>query len=199
MYLALALAGVVAGAGSDSVAPRVVVGPRDVPAGVSLYEATDTTPRKPRKKAVVLSETYETLLTIHKIASYTTVPIFAAEAIIGQQLYNNDSKGLPRQHGLVGAHDAVAVALGGLFAVNTITGSLNWWETRNQETGRTWRTIHAVLMLASDAGFAYTAAIGQNARGLQADRDRHKNWAIGSASVALVSYVMMLGPIRGDK
>lgn len=198
MFLAFTFAGLIAGAAGDSIAPRIV-GPRDIPAGISLREAADTTPRKPRKKALELSDAYETRLTIHKIASYTTIPIFAAQAIIGQQLYNNDSKGLPRQHGLVGAHDAVAVALGGLFAVNTVTGSLNWWETRKQAEGRTWRTIHSVLMLASDAGFAYTAGIGRRARFLQADRDRHKNWAIGSASVALASYVMMLGPIRGDK
>jgi hypothetical protein len=198
MFFILALAGQIAGAAGDSIAPRII-GPRDIPAGVSLPEATDTTPRKPRKKAVVLSEDYEIRLTVHKYASYATLPIFAAQAIIGQQLYNNDSKGLPRQRGLVGAHDAVAVALGGLFAVNTFTGGLNWWETRNQADGRTWRTIHSVLMLASDAGFAYTAATGKRARNLQADRNWHKNWAIGSASVALVSYVMMLGPIRGDK
>jgi hypothetical protein len=55
-------------------------------------------------------------------------------------------------------------------------------------------------MLVSDAGFAYTAAIGPGEeRSTQADRDRHKSWAIGSATVALTSYVMMLGPIRGDK
>jgi hypothetical protein len=198
MFLFLAFAGQLAGAAGDSIAPRAV-GPLDRPVGVSLYEAADTTPRKPRKKAVVLSDAYEIRLTVHKYASYATLPIFAAQAIIGQQLYNNDSKGLPRQHGLVGAHDAVAVALGGLFAVNTFTGGLNWWETRNQAEGRTWRTIHSVLMLASDAGFAYTAATGKRARGLQADRDWHKSWAIASASVALVSYVMMLGPIRGDK
>lgn len=198
MFLAFTFAGLIAGAAGDSIAPRIV-GPRDIPAGISLREAADTTPRKPRKKALELSDAYEIRLEIHKYASYATVPIFAAQEIIGQKLYNNDSKGLPRQHGLVGAHDAVAVALGGLFAVNTVTGSLNWWETRKQAEGRTWRTIHSVLMLASDAGFAYTAAIGRRARFLQADRDRHKNWAIGSAAVALASYVMMLGPIRGDK
>jgi len=197
MFLALALAGQVAGAAGDSLAPRLV-GPRDIPVGVTR-PASDTAP-KVRRKAVVLSESYERLLTIHRIASYATVPIFAAEAIVGQRLYTNESKGLPRQRGLVAAHDAVSVALGGLFAVNTITGSLNWWETRNQPMGRTWRTIHAVLMLVSDAGFAYTSAIGPGEeRSTQADRDRHKSWAIGSATVALTSYVMMLGPIRGDK
>ena len=198
MFLVLAFAGVIAGAAGDSTAPRII-GPRDLPAGVSLPEATDTTPAKRRKKAFELSDAYETRLTIHKYASYATLPIFVAQAIIGQQLYNNDSKGLPRQRGLVGAHDAVAVALGGLFVVNTVTGGLNWWETRTQGEGRTWRTIHSVLMLASDAGFAYTAAIGKQSRFNQANRIQHKNWAIGSAAVAMVSYVMMLGPIRGDK
>lgn len=95
-------------------------------------------------------------------------------------------------------HKPIAYALGGLFAVNTVTGALNWWETRHQEEGRTWRTIHAALMLAADAGFAYTGSLGSSAKSSSADRDTHKNWAIGSSVVALGSYVMMLSPFRKD-
>ena len=63
---------------------------------------------------------------------------------------------------------------------------MNWWETRSQPEGRTWRTIHGALMLASDGGFAYTALLGTNARRVEASRIQHRNWATASASVALV-------------
>jgi hypothetical protein len=162
--------------------------------------AADTTPRR-RRKAIEVSDAYAIRLKIHQIASYTTLPLFAAQAIVGQQLYTSENSGTRPSDVLRGSHDAIAVALGGLFVVNTVTGSWNWWETRHQEQGRAWRTVHAALMLISDGGFAYTAWLGQGARfrdGTIAGRTQHKNWAIGSASVALASYVMMLKPIRRD-
>lgn len=80
--------------------------------------------------------------------------------------------------------------------MNTVTGGLNWWETRRNPAGRTWRTVHALLMLASDAGFAATAAMADDDGFSQSDRARHRSWAIGSASIALASYAMMWSPIR---
>ena len=157
----------------------------------------DTEPHR-RLKAVTLSDAYETRLAIHKIASYATVPLFTAQAIIGQQLFVAEQAGNRPSKGLRDTHDLLAVGVGALFAANTVTGSMNWWETRSDTIGRTWRTIHGSLMLASDAGFAYTALLGTNARHLESSRVQHKNWAIGSASVALVSYIMMLSPFRKD-
>jgi hypothetical protein len=151
-----------------------------------------------RAKAVEVSDAYETRLAIHKLASYATVPLFAAQAIVGQQLFVAEQAGNRPSSGLRDTHDILAVGVGALFAANTVTGVLNWWETRSQSTGRTWRTIHGSLMLASDAGFAYTAFLGTNAHHLEASRVQHKNWAIGSVSVALVSYAMMLSPFRKD-
>jgi hypothetical protein len=196
-----ALAGAVAGALAVSCPDSVTgpsIGPRDAPVGVALCAAADTTPRKKRAKAFELSDEYETRLTIHKWASYATAPLFTAQAIVGQQLYLSYQAGNRPSQGMRIAHDALAAGVGALFLTNTVTGSLNWWETRSQTEGRTWRTIHAGLMLISDAGFAYTAAIGPRARRLQADRNLHKNLAIGSASIALASYLMMLSPIRRD-
>ncbi len=161
----------------------------------------DTTPPR-RRKAVEVSDAYAVRLKIHYIASYATIPIFAAQAIVGEQLFNTEQNGYPPSHALKDTHDAIAVALGGLFAVNTVTGVWNWWETRHQEKGRTWRTIHGALMLLADAGFATTAALGSNAKfqahGGNPARDLHRNWAEASASVALVSYVMMWKPFRKD-
>ena len=114
------------------------------------------------------------------------MPLFAAQAIVGQQLFVAEQAGNRPTGGLRDAHDLLAVGVGALFAVNTVTGSRNWWETRSELAGRTWRTIHGALMLASDAGFAYTAFLATNARHLEASRVQHKNWAIGSVSAALV-------------
>ena len=192
---AVALAGMLAGSCPDSLGGPP--GPR-VATTLAPCAAADTTRPKKRARAVELSDAYETRLTIHKVASYATIPLFAAQAVVGQQLYVTETAGNRPSHGMRTTHDLLAAGVGALFAVNTVTGALNWWETRSQAEGRTWRTIHAALMLASDAGFAYTAALGRNARNLQADRNLHKNLAIGSASVALVSYLMMLSPIRRD-
>jgi hypothetical protein len=147
---------------------------------------------------VQLSDEYATRLTIHRIASYATLPIFAAQAVVGQRLYQDHKDGVLPSSSLRNTHQAIAYTLGGLFAVNTVTGTLNWWETRHQPKGRTWRTVHAALMLAADAGFAYTASIGDAAQFTQADRNKHRTWATGSAAVALASYVMMWSPIRRD-
>jgi len=195
----------------DSAAPPVAAGPVDRPVGIGAPPvADDTTPRR-RRKAVEVSDAYALRLKIHSIASYATLPIIAGEAIVGQQLFISEQNGTRPSDVLRGAHDGIAVALAGLFGVNTITGAWNWWESRGNEDGRAWRTVHSALMLIADGGFAYTAWLGQGARfsrggqgstfvtyGTNAGRTLHKNWAVGSATVALASYVMMLKPFRRD-
>jgi hypothetical protein len=149
---------------------------------------------------VEVSDAYETRLRIHRIASYATLPLFATEFVAGQALFNADATGAARPAWARAVHAPAAVALGGLFAVNTVTGALNWWETRHDDApGRAWRTAHALLMIASDAGFAYTGSLAGDAQNSQAARDRHRQWAIGSMAVALASYAMMLDPIRRDQ
>ena len=161
----------------------------------------DTTPAR-RRKAVEVSDAYATRLKIHYIASFATLPIFAAQAIVGEQLFHAEQNGHPPSTSLRQTHDAIAITLGALFVTNSVTGSMNWWETRHQVPGRTWRTIHAALMLLSDAGFAYTASLGERGaflkRGGNPARDLHRNWAEISVGTALVGYVMMWKPIRGS-
>jgi hypothetical protein len=195
---------------SDTVPPVAITTPVTAPPGIPLVmqpvgigtavaEPEDTTPSR-RRKAVEVSDAYAVRLKIHYVASYATLPIFAAQAIVGQQLYNQELVGPPSKSTRT-THDAIAVALGGLFAINTVTGAWNWWETRDQKAGRTWRTVHAALMLIADGGFAATAALGSGAkytRGTLSGRMLHRNMAIGSASVALASYIMMWKPFRRD-
>jgi hypothetical protein len=183
----IAIASALVGPCPDSLTG--LAGPRAAPIGVARCAAADTTRPKKRVKALELSGAYETR---------AAIPLFAGQAIVGQQLFAVERAGNRPSQGMRATHDVLAASLGALFAVNTVTGSLNWWETRSQPAGRTWVTIHSALMLVSDAGFAYTAALGSNARRLQADRILHKSWAIGSGSIALASYLMMLWPIRRD-
>ena len=192
-------------AAADSVAASAVgpVTPQPVGIGAPSFADTpdDTTPAR-RRKAVEVSDAYATRLKIHYIASFATLPIFAAQAIVGEQLFHAEQNGNPPSTSLRQTHDAIAIALGALFVTNTVTGSMNWWETRHQPAGRTWRTIHAALMLLSDAGFAYTASLGERGaftkNGGNPARDLHRNWAEISVGTALVGYVMMWKPIRGS-
>jgi hypothetical protein len=194
LALASALTTALASPGPDSIAAKSLA-PIDAPVGAHAAAPADTVRR--RAKAVEISDAYATRLTIHRWASYATLPIFGAQAIVGQRLYDAENNGTAT-HGLRDTHDAIAVALGTLFAVNTVTGALNWWETRHEEKGRAWRTVHAALMLAADAGFAYTAAIGSNGRYDYKARDLHRTAAELSAGTALISYIMMWSPIRRD-
>jgi len=193
MALILAL-----GAGAqDANDPRpTAAGPRldATRVGVSAV-APDTERVRVRRRAVRLSEAYHTRLKIHKIAAVAMLPMFAFQYASGDQLMKKSAAApawARNYHGLV------AGGVAGLFAVNTLTGSLNWWETRRQEPGRLWRTVHGALMLVADAGFTVTGALATPAENSLTDRRLHRTLALTSASLATVSYLMMLKPLRRD-
>jgi hypothetical protein len=153
----------------------------------------DTTRARP--KAIEYSSFYYTRLTIHKYASYATIPLFVAEGIVGQKLYNSTG-----ESSLRGTHSALAAGIGVLFGVNTVTGVWNLWEGRKNPAGRTRRMIHSVLMLVSDAGFVATASSaphresegGGPVTNEGGSPSTHRTLAITSGSVALAGYLMML-------
>jgi len=149
------------------------------------------TGRVVRPRAVEYSEGYATRLEIHRIASYTELPLFATEFIIGQKILNDQQNGGQASGTLRSAHTVVAGGLGVLFAVNTVTGVWNLWEARHDPAGRTRRTIHGVGMLLADAGFVWTASLANGARRSDAQATRHRNAAIISMSVATASTLMM--------
>jgi hypothetical protein len=177
---------------------RVIGAPRRDFARVTLGAATFA-PRQEksdgvatqRRHAVEHSEWYYRRLTIHKVASYTTIPLFVTEYVLGNKLYNGEGTSSTRS-----AHQAVASGIGVLFGVNTITGVWNLWESR-QDPGKARRVTHAVLMLASDAGFVATAAMapegeeGGEFESEGSNKSQHRAVAVGSMGVSLVSYLMM--------
>src|SRR5258707_9657152 len=81
----------------------------------------------PRPVAVEYSDAYYTRAKIHKYASFATLPLFATELALGQSIYNDPNA---RTSASRNAHIAVGTAITGLFAVNTVTGLWNLWESR---------------------------------------------------------------------
>jgi len=156
-----------------------------------LLLGADTGTQRPH--AIEYSDAYGVRLEIHHYASYLTLPLFAAEYLLGQSLYNNPPTGegsSTRQ-----AHSAVAAAIAGLFVVNTVTGGWNLWDSRKDSSGRLRRYLHAGLMIIADAGFVATGATAPGDDDFGADpnaRARHRTIAITSMVTALAGYGMML-------
>ncbi len=151
-----------------------------------------------RRQAVEYSDAYATRLKIHQFASYTEIPLFAAEYLLGEKLLRDQRNGINQggedggnRSSVRGAHSAVAGGLGVLFAVNTVTGGWNLYESRKDPAGRTRRWIHTIAMLAADAGFLWTASAAEGARESDAGARTHRTRAIASMSLATASTLMM--------
>lgn len=145
----------------------------------------------PKARAIEHSDAYYTRLTIHRYGSYTMLPLFATEYVLGDRLMNG---GAPPEW-LKPTHVGVATAIGGLFAVNTVTGLWNLWDSRNDSNGRGLRLAHSALLLASEAGFALAAAVADDdigESGFGGDRRTlHRNIAIGSMALSTVGTAIM--------
>ena len=139
----------------------------------------------PPPVAFQYSDAYRTRAKIHKIASFATLPLFAAEGVLGQSLYDNPSSGKKD------AHLAVATGIGALFAVNTVTGVWNLIEARKDPAHRGRRLVHGLLMLASDGGFVATAALGPGDDD-GGSRGAHRAMAFTSIGLASAGYLIML-------
>jgi hypothetical protein len=147
----------------------------------------------PRAKAISYSDGYYLRLKIHRLASYATLPLFAAQFAVGQKLYDGD-----RSSSLRSAHSALAAGTAVLFGLNSVTGVWNLWEARKDPNGRGKRLLHAILMLGADAGFVATGALapeGEEGEGrFHSDnrRNTHRTVAISSMAVATAGYLYML-------
>jgi hypothetical protein len=149
----------------------------------------DTIPRR-RPRAVEVSDAYELRLRIHRYASYTMIPLFVAQTVAGNQLYQTGG-GEPSW--AKSMHSIGAGGLAALFTVNTVTGVWNLWESRDVSEGRTAKLLHSALMLASDAGFTYAGVkLGPDAKNSAARRDEHRRVAYISMGGALAGYAVML-------
>jgi hypothetical protein len=148
---------------------------------------SDTVQR--RRRSVEVSEWYERRLRIHRYGSYAIYPLFALQAVAGNQVFQNqqDAPDWAKT-----THRAGAAGLATVFTLNTVTGLWNLWETRSQPIGRTRRTAHALLMLASDAGFTYAGVhLSEKAETSLDKRREHRMWAYGSMATALTGVGLM--------
>ncbi|HQR17528.1 MAG TPA: hypothetical protein PK948_04125 [Gemmatimonadales bacterium] len=177
--------------------PAAVIAPVPIPAallpdgvrfGGDLAELQDTTRRK-RTTAVEYSDFYHTRLKIHQVLSWTMLPLFAVQYASGNQIleYGNAAPDWAKN-----VHGPTAGLLAGVFAVNTITGAWNLWDSRKDPAGRTRRYIHSALMFIADAGFVYTGSLADQAESDPDAREQHRNVAIASMGVATASWLMML-------
>jgi hypothetical protein len=140
-----------------------------------------------RPRAIEYSDWYARRLTIHRIGSYTMLPLFAAEYALGDRLLT----GTNVASWVKPTHVTVATGLGALFTVNTVTGVWNLWDSRHDPAGRTRRWLHAGLMVASDAGFVWTGALADGAGHSPSDARLHRNVAIGSMAISTAGTVLM--------
>lgn len=146
-------------------------------------------PGAARAKAFVYSDAYRTRLKIHRYASFATLPLFAAQAIVGQSLSTNPTDAKKTTHAIL------ASSIGGLFAVNGVTGVWNLIEARHDPNRRTLRTVHGVLMLVASGCFfatAITAPGSEFQNGNDGSVGVHRGLAITSISVATTAYLIML-------
>jgi hypothetical protein len=141
---------------------------------------------RPRPRAIEYSDAYEKRLQIHRIGSYVMLPLFASEYVLGDRLMQQNHADWIKP-----AHGVVAGGLGVLFVVNTVTGVWNLAESRKDPEGRSRRLLHSALMLAADAGFAYTGLNASNAKESPEARTRHKNSALVSMGLATAGTMLM--------
>ncbi len=149
-----------------------------------------------RPQAVSLSDGYYTRLDVHRYAGYTMLPLFAIEYFAGQKLLEQGSAA-PLWAEKV--HKPAAYLVAGLFTLNTVTGLWNLAEASKVEQGKKRRLVHAILMLAADAGFIYGAAVAPStaqidqriADGKRGGWTKHKIATVTSMGVATVGYLMM--------
>jgi hypothetical protein len=156
---------------------------------VSLQLTEDTIPRR-RRKSVEVSEWYERRLRIHRYGAYTMIPLFTFQAIAGNQLYikSGSAPAWART-----GHRVGATGLATVFGINTVTGLWNLWDSRSVPQGRKRRTLHTLLMLASDAGFTYAGVrLSEQAENSADKRREHRAWAYGSMATALTGAGVMV-------
>ena len=160
-------------------------------------ETKDTVPVRRRRKVVAVeySDWYARRLTIHRWASYATIPLFVGNYVTGSQLY---AYGNQAPEWAIRYHGPLATTVATLFTVNTITGGWNLWEGREDPSARKWKLAHAILMLTADAGFTTAGLLANSAERSQSRRDLHRTIALTSIGMSVVSYAMMLKPFRRD-
>jgi hypothetical protein len=163
----------------------------------ALLAALDSAQQQPRAKEV--GDWYERRLMIHRFTAYAVPALFAWQYYYGDKLYDAIAEGEREPENARDRHRLGRTLIISAFAINTVTGAWNWWDNRSTPEGRTTRALHALSMLAATGGFTYAGIKlandfdrqGQPVSFYQDARRNHRNVAIGSMAVTLVSGVGM--------
>jgi hypothetical protein len=150
----------------------------------------DTPPPAPtRPRAVEVSDWYNRRLTIHRRLSYTVIPLFGFQYAAGSQIWK---KGAAAPAWARNGHRAGAATIAGVFAVNTVTGVWNLWDSRSVAQGRAMRYLHATSMLVADAGFTWAGAkLSEQAETDFEKRKLHRKVALASIGISVTSGLLM--------
>lgn len=150
----------------------------------------------PADTVIEYSKAYYQRLTIHRWASYTILPLFAAQYYVGSQLYSGSGDGNKD------VHEMLAAGVAGLFAVNTATGLWNLYDMRADPNGRARRITHVTLMLLADAGFVATGLLADESEdgggGAGNGASTHRTVAISSMAVSTIGWLIMTDLFRKD-
>lgn len=166
------------GTGRDSALERLILAPADTPRT-----------RRPRPRAIEVSEWYSKRLAIHRYVAYAMIPVFGLQYAAGEELYKK-SRAAPTWAKTM--HRVGATSLAAMFTVNTVTGVWNWWDSRSAPQGRALRTVHALAMLAADGAFTYAGAKLSDEAETSADKRRlHRTIALSAMGVTMVSGLAM--------
>ena len=150
------------------------------------FSNADTLPR--RRRAIEYSDWYNRRLRVHRWGSYVELPLFAAEYWLGNKLISHSET--PGSW-VKPTHTSVAAVLGGLFALNTVTGVWNLYDSRHDTDERTLVWSHSALMLAADAGFAVTGLIAGDADRTGSGANNHRTAALTSIGLATAGTLLM--------
>ncbi len=142
---------------------------------------SDSVASRRRPRAIEYSDWYSRRLMIHRIGSYTMLPLFATQYYLGERLLDGRASASEKD-----IHVAVATGIGALFTINTVTGVWNLWDSRKDPEGRRKRLVHSALMIGSEAGFALAASIDD-----KSGSNTHRNIALTSMGVSTVGAAMM--------
>lgn len=167
-------------------------------APIGISAADDSVKRRPRPKAIEVSDTYALRLKIHRYGSYTMLPLFATQYVLGTKLLKqrediiDGTRHEGVNHSLNRAHLYTALGVGTLFVSNTTTGLWNLYDNRKTPDHRGIRTAHALTMLLADVGFVVTGRMGVNGRSGSIQDVRRHHWvAVSSMGIATIGASMM--------
>jgi len=140
-------------------------------------------------KAVEVSDWYGRRLTLHRRLSYAVVPVFLFQWSAGEQIWE---KGNAAPAWARTGHRVGAGTVASIFAINSVTGVWNLWDSRRVADGRSRRNLHALSMFAATAGFTWAGAVlSEQAETDFSKRRLHRKVALTSMGITITSGLIM--------